>query len=705
MTDIQLKKALFRLPNGTYITPYTDNRGAFEIGDIGQAIHVDESLGLRRILNGQTVAINSNTQAFLNKLNTIRNSYPNLFVTNAEWEEIFNASKKGQCGKFVITETEIRLPAIVNLQGLMELEYLGDIKHAGYPKLELLMRQDSSTSTDADLDPIYGSNGYTATKPANTDGTDEFMTRIYTEGQNSLRYMSLYDQTGEMGASDTVQEEAVQYPYFIQIAQGQHTMRTIRNDWEINNPYTIFDAKQSQYPLNNTSWLKSLGQWNEKAIYTYAYEALLVELNNSIETNTTVDLPSGGKYTKHLQTVNFDVNKVDKVGEPVIENGILYSDTENYVRLKVGNNVLATAKSWSIDLKFQKQANSKVIFTTYDTDSTSDPFFKCGVLSNGYINILTQTIRDGLMPYSNTEVNIGDWCYIHIAYDDAKGYDYWYSLDGITYRKYNASDVTKVLTDSEYIYFRNAQPIDLRTVQFKYSLDGIHEYLVTTGVEYKSAVWNKAEHTTSETEYAYNFIVDTVNESFRLPLYDRVFNNPYAELYYYIGDTLQNTSLIDIGRLSESITVNKSEIEQLRILISQIAGDIPTIEPSTYGVRNVTLYNGIDLGDHIIDLSSYIPLDGHQYDVHLFHYMNVGDTSASNHNINIYNADRSQLLHKFGIDGIAVQGSSTANNGNFSYSCCIPLPANSRIIILNLNASGDKQFSQYYVQLVWFRKY
>ena len=690
MTDIQLKKALFRLPNGTYITPYTDNRGAFEIGDIGQAIHVDESLGLRRILNGQTVAINSNTQAFLNKLNTIRNSYPNLFVTNAEWEEIFNASKKGQCGKFVITETEIRLPAIVNLQGLMELEYLGDIKHAGYPKPELLMRHDSSTSTDADLDPIYGSNGYTATKPANTDGTDEFMTRMYTEGQNSLRYMSLYDETGEMGASNTVQEEAVQYPYFIQIAQGQHTMRTIRNDWEINNPYTIFDAKQSQYPLNNTSWLKSLGQWNEKAVYTYAYEALLVELNNSIETNTTVDLPSGGKYTKHLQTVNFDVNKVVKIGSPVIEEGILTPSNTDYVQLKVGENILNTAKSWQLDLLCQISSNY-IVATDYDSGYVPFAINNSNLIINNSLNTFS-TIAEG-------------WKYLRVKFNDSTGYEVYTSDNGNTFDL-----VISVETEDKVDYADNnlnlkGTPVDLRTVQFKYDLgDGV-EHLVTTGVEYKSTVWNKAEHTTSEADYAYNFIVDVVNESFRLPLYDRVFNNPYAELYYYIGDTLQNTSLIDIGRLSEAVTVNKSEIEQLRTLISKIAGDVPTVETSTHSFKNVTIYNGTDLGDHVIDLSSYIPLDGHEYDVYLYTYLNVGYADASNHNVVIYNQNKTNVLHRFSVDGVAIGGSSTQNNGNFSYTCCIPLPTNSRTIVHHVDASSDKQFSQYYIQLVWFRKY
>ena len=124
MTDIQLKKALFRLPNGSYITPYTDCKGALEICDIGQALHVDESQGLRRRLNGQTVAINKNTQEFLSKLNAIRNSYPNLFCDEEEYSDIVRTNGLGQCGKFVIQETTTSTERVYNIV------VVGDVKYA-----------------------------------------------------------------------------------------------------------------------------------------------------------------------------------------------------------------------------------------------------------------------------------------------------------------------------------------------------------------------------------------------------------------------------------------------------------------------------------------------------------------------------------------------------------------------------------------------
>ena len=100
------------------------------------------------------------------------------------------------------------------------------------------------------------------------------------------------------GKSNTVQQEAIQYPYFIQIATGQETKADITNQLELNNPYTLFDCKYSETLLYNVSWLRSDGQFNSKSVYVTAYEALQVEQNAEIAEGATVELPSGTSYTK-----------------------------------------------------------------------------------------------------------------------------------------------------------------------------------------------------------------------------------------------------------------------------------------------------------------------------------------------------------------------------------------------------------------------
>ena len=680
MTNIQLKKALLKLPNGSYIAPYTDCKGALEICDIGMSLFVDETQGLRRYLNGQIVERNNNTEEFFIKLQQITTLYPSLLCTEEEWQTAKTMSAFGQVGKFVFNYSgenivSVRLPRVVNVQGLFDLQNLGMTVAESLPNITSSFGIRAGTDApDRRVNNIYSRGSNTNSVPTTTN---QVQSVIFTT-KASLSSSTYQDNA-------PVQQEAIQYPYFIQIAQGQYTMKTIRNDWEINNPYTIFDAKQSQYPLNNASWLKSLGQWNEKAVYTYAYEALLVELNNSIETNTTVDLPSGGKYTKHLQTVNFDVNKVVKVKYPVIEDGILIPTDTDYVQLKVGENVLNTAKSWQLDLLCQISSNYMVA-TDYNNDYISFAINKNTLIINNSLNTFSN-ISDG-------------WKYIRVKFNDSTGYEVYTSDDGTAFDLITSVEKVDKIDYAGNNLNLKGTPVDLHTVQFKYDLGNGVEHLVTAGVEYKSVVWNKTEHTTSEADYAYNFIVDVVNESFRLPLYDKVFNNPYADLYYFIGDTLQNTSLIDLGRISESVTVNKSEIEKLRILIGQIAGDIPTVETSTYGTRNVTLYNGTDLGDHVINLSSYIPLDGHQYDVYGYIYWAVGDTSGNDRHAYIYDATGANKLYQLSVDGVV-----SPNAGNCTDTWQVPLPVNSRTITLRLSGTSNSKFSKFQLVLLWFRKY
>ena len=680
MTDIQLKKALFRLPNGSYITPYTDCKGALEVCDIGMSLFVDETQGLRRYLNGQIVERNNNTEEFFTRLQQITTLYPSLLCTEEEWQAAKTLSAFGQVGKFVFNYSgdnisSVRIPAIVNVQGLFDLQKLGMTVAESLPNHTHYGYSSNNDVDNANSQGYPYGNKHRSYRTTDRSGSMRTTLQMsYASSSNSI-----YKDNAH------VQQEAVQFPYFIQIAQGQYTMKTIRNDWEINNPYTIFDAKQSQYPLNNASWLKSLGQWNEKSVYTYAYEALLVELNNSIETNTTVDLPSGGKYTKHLQTVNFDVNKVNKVKFPVIEEGILTPTDTDYVQLKIGENVLNTAKSWQLDLLCQISSDY-IIATDYSSDYIPFAINKNTLIINNSLNTFN-TISNG-------------WKYVRVKYNDSTGYEVYTSDDGTAFDLITSVEKVDKIDYAGNNLNLKGTPVDLHTVQFKYDLGNGVEHLVTTGVEYKSVVWNKAEHTTSEADYAYNFIVDVVNESFRLPLYDKVFNNPYADLYYFIGDTLQNTSLIDLGRISESVTVNKSEIEKLRILIGQIAGDIPTVETSTYGARTVTLYNGTDLGNHVIDLSSYIPLDGHQYDVYGYIYWAVGDTSGNDRNAYIYDASGTNKLYQLSVDGVV-----SPNAGNCTDTWQVPLPVNSRTITLRLTGTSDSKFSKFQLVLLWFRKY
>lgn len=256
--------------------------GGLELCDIGMSLYIDETKGLRRRLNGQVVAINANTQAFLNRLKQIVALYPSLSVTETAWQAAKTASAYGQVGKFVIDEEAgtVRLPAVVNVQGALDLQNLGLTVDAGLP--------DHTHTVAINLMDDSTAAGWVGV----------------CDGDNGILNGAVYTSSGASasnaiyGNSDTVQPEAVQYPYFIQIATGQEIENNIVNELELCNPFVLLEPKYSESLLYNESWLRSNGQWNAKALYVSVYEALQVEYNSEIDAGSTVTLPSGGAYTK-----------------------------------------------------------------------------------------------------------------------------------------------------------------------------------------------------------------------------------------------------------------------------------------------------------------------------------------------------------------------------------------------------------------------
>lgn len=282
----------------------TGGGAGLEVCDIGMALYVDETKGLRRYLNGQIVDINTNTQAFLNRLKNITTLYPSLLTTEDEWQTAKTMSAFGQVGKFVfnyaddgVTVISVRIPRVVNIQGVFDLQNLGMTVEAGLPNITgtIGCKQNMFTNGwDGALGAISG-DGYTHYSPSSAGGTSALKL-------DASRSNQIY------GNSNTVQQEAIQYPYFIQIATGSETEVNIINTLENVNGFTLLESKYSDKPLYNESWLLSNGQWNAKAVYPTVYEALQVEYNTEIEVGTTVTLPSGVSYTKRGLSVKLSTD-------------------------------------------------------------------------------------------------------------------------------------------------------------------------------------------------------------------------------------------------------------------------------------------------------------------------------------------------------------------------------------------------------------
>lgn len=266
---------------GTYWSPLETGGGGssgLEVGDIGMSLYIDETKGLRRWLNGQIVAINQNTQGFLTRLKKIVALYPSLLTTEENWQAAKTLSAFGQVGKFVFNYAEdeetvesVRLPAVVNVQGLLDLQNLGMTVEAGLPNIEGM---------------VYYGHGYLANATgAFYRGNPGNLLRT-TDGRVETDYNLIFDASRSnpiYGATDTVQEEAIQYPYYIQIATGQETEVNITNEIELNNPFFFGMSQYFDVEPNNLSWLKSDGEYKPKSVYPDYYNWILENVNKGLE--------------------------------------------------------------------------------------------------------------------------------------------------------------------------------------------------------------------------------------------------------------------------------------------------------------------------------------------------------------------------------------------------------------------------------------
>lgn len=249
---------------------YESGSSGLELCDIGTALFVDETKGLRRRLNGQIVDINTNTQAFLTRLQEITTLYPSLVCTENEWQTIKTMSKLGQCGKFVYnygtdgtTVTSVRLPAVVNINGLVDMANCGLIKNETLPNIT------------GYIDAFVGS-------VTNTGVFSQYKRTANAQGATSQKIgvdfnASLSSSTYQNNAP--VQQEAIQYPYFIQIATGQETENNIINDIQLNNPFSFGISQYFKGEMNNLSWLKSTGDYKPKGGYPSFYNWILTNAN------------------------------------------------------------------------------------------------------------------------------------------------------------------------------------------------------------------------------------------------------------------------------------------------------------------------------------------------------------------------------------------------------------------------------------------
>ena len=310
---------------------WADVGGGLEIGDIGFApLGIDEAQNKRRYLNGQVIS-QAQFVSFTNKIKAAIQLTPSLATTETNWQAEVTNSKLGQCGKFVIDDTAgtIRLPKVVNIQGLQDLSLLGGIKAESLPNIKGISGSGSNVYKSSDRTPPSGAFAKGIYYGPVGGGGD---VQLYNTSFNASRSSSTYKDNAP------VQQEAVQYPYYIQVATGVEESVDVTREIELNNPFSLLDYKWSEYELSNASWLLSNGAFHSGTVYTAVYELLLKIKNGTV----TKDGVSVKLSTEAYTDTDFVINTTNQTfrlpikvklasGSAVVGNGMTLGLTDGKI--------------------------------------------------------------------------------------------------------------------------------------------------------------------------------------------------------------------------------------------------------------------------------------------------------------------------------------------------------------------------------------
>lgn len=283
---------------------------SLQIGDVSFApLGIDESLNLRRYLNGQVI-IQSQFVAFTSKVKSAIALYPDLATTEANWQAEKTQSKLGQCGKFVVDDAAgtIRLPCVVNAQGLVDLTLTGSIKNESLPNITGgigLVGNTNGVNVGGET-----SGAFTVTITAGGAygggggrGNAEQGTFSFDASRSSSAYQN----------NAPVQQEAIQYPYAIVVNTGVEEAERPINNYQVNNVYSYGMSQYYKGTMNNNSWLKSAGQWNDGTVYTGMYNWLVEQINAGV----SGFVASTATYTDY----DFVINTTDQTFRLPLLNG------------------------------------------------------------------------------------------------------------------------------------------------------------------------------------------------------------------------------------------------------------------------------------------------------------------------------------------------------------------------------------------------
>lgn len=481
---------------------------------------IDESKNFGRYLNGQVI-IQEQFPAFTAEVKSWVSTRPSLFTTETEWQQIKSSSKLGQCGKFVIDDIAgtIRLPCVVNIQSSTDLAQFGVVKSESLPNITGTVSVGSqtgiiSTVSDQSEGAFYANEDRSYCPSPNQQAAGK--TLGFDASRSSLTYQN----------NAPVQQEAVQYPYAIVVNASVEEAECPINNYQVNNVYSYGMNQYYKGDITNNSWLKSVGQWNDGTVYTGMYNWLLEQRNAQLKTMYGWHRTTDTQIAFLTLTNTLSVGTVFYGYVPTIKAGtitaILGNDitTVNIIDNSTDTTSINVSDPVSIESQYIYDTSKMNIITKSELDN-----WRGSINTSGYdyvINTADQTFR---LPLLNGEEDLPSSKLIGIK------------LSGTT-SKYTAPAngfYAIAGLNLGWVDIINETAAGLGICAQPRTNDGYGRYSVYAKAGDQVVIYCGS---VPESGYGASFIYAQGN----------------GNLYYYVGDTLQNAQLINVARIEEKLT-------------------------------------------------------------------------------------------------------------------------------------------------------
>ncbi len=529
-----------------------------EIGDVGESVFVDETSGLRRVLNGQTINVTKDTEEFARYVLKLKDK--GLLVDNDTWEA--EVQTNGTCNKFV-ADVEVKTETV---------SYTAYIPDTFVIRIPIIDDSDDTPDTEETVEDVYCYNCGTLLQPGQTICT-------VCNADNSIKESDIVkdpdsveqedkEYTGpEVGdISDIDPDKIIGYNIYIssELTEADIVYATSLNPLDLGVVFRKIDG--IIYPERTVSVEEILNE----DLY-YRYEQADFEVTEEVESANYIRLPklnaTKAGYECYIQVATGVKNTVD------VENTYTHISPYSYGMYQY-SDIELNNPGWLLS---EGQWNNGAMYLSFyrwilkNANDKKDKFKKWNnpnysVTRYDYvINEADGTFRLPLV------ASVSDFAQQRFLIDKKEATDAdptWYNIYSDGWCEQGGQEVILSGSAAALNYTNktvvlpvpilhainwNVQPrhdcfqgnMGAMTYMGSYESVTMGQKNFVAGTAYTNpwVVWS-LEGYVSET---------TLAEHFKL-----------ANLYFYVGDTVQTNNHIDTGKMMEDLAKLRAELDYAR---------------------------------------------------------------------------------------------------------------------------------------------